>query len=228
MAPASASDTRRADALRNRRALVEAARAVFGARGLEAPLDEIARTAGVGNATLYRHFPSRCALVGAVFADTLQQVAAAAREALANPEAWAGFCEYVTFLCELQAADRGLADLLTTAITGAPELEELRGRAYTDFVRVVERAKARGGLRDDFQPEDVVLLLMANAGLVHRTAGVIPLAWRRILSYVLDGLRQTAATPAPHAPGQEAVREAMRSQAGLFDIPDRSASVTRT
>ena len=223
-APPPTSDTQRADAARNRRALLDAARAVFGDRGLEAALDEIARRAGVGNATLYRHFPSRCALVAAVFADTLHDVAAAARTALANPDPWDGFRDYVTFLCKLQAADRGLADLLTTAISGAPELEDLRANAYDDFVRIVERAKQAGGLRADFQPDDLVLLLMGNAGLVHRTAGAAPAAWERMLSYTLDGLRESAATSSAPSLGQDAVLQAMRSQTGMFDARDHAAT----
>lgn len=215
--PCAHVDPRRADAVRNRRALLDAARTVFGERGLEAPLDEIARRAGVGNATLYRHFADRCALVGAVFADTLEQVVAAAAKALANPDPWDGFVEHVTFLCELQAADHGLADLLTTAISGAPELEGLRAHAYADFARIVDRAKAGGGLRADFQPGDLVLLLMANAGLVRRTAAAVPDAWRRMLSYTLDGLREAAATPAPPSLCEEAVLAAMRSRSGMFD-----------
>jgi AcrR family transcriptional regulator len=207
---------RRADATRNRRALIDAARAVFGERGLNAALDEIARRADVGNATLYRHFPNRCALVAAVFAATLEDVGAAARRALADPDPWDGFREHVTFLCELQAADRGLADLLTSVITGAPELEALRAKAYADFARIVDRAKAGGELRADFQSEDLVLLLMANAGLIHRTAGAAPTAWRRTLSYVLDGLRSSAATSESRSPGAAAVRKAMKNQAALF------------
>jgi AcrR family transcriptional regulator len=206
----------RADAARNRRTLIDAARAVFGQRGLDAPLDEIARRAGVGNATLYRHFPTRCALVAAVFADTLADVVTAACRALDNPDPWEGFAEHVTFLCELQATDRGLADLLTTAITGAPELEALRTRAYDSFVRIADRAKAGGALRPDFQPEDLVLLLMANAGLIHRTAGAAPTVWRRLLRYTLDGLRAPAATTAPPSPGEAAVGTALAEQAKLF------------
>ena len=73
----------RADAERNRCQLMTAALAVFAERGLDAPLDEIARRAGVGNATLYRRFPTRCDLVAAVFAGTLREVIAAARQHLA-------------------------------------------------------------------------------------------------------------------------------------------------
>ncbi len=82
--PAGATLPLRSDAERNRRALVRAARAVFGERGLDAPLDEIARRAEVGNATLYRRFPTRCALLAAVFADTLEDVVAATERAIAE------------------------------------------------------------------------------------------------------------------------------------------------
>lgn len=196
----------RADAARNRQAIIEAARTLYGKRGLDAPLDEIARLAGVGNATLYRHFPSRCDLAAALFADTLRQVIEAAAQALDDPDPWQGFADHVRFLCRLQATDRGLADLFTTEVIGAPELEELRARAYQDFVRVAARARASGALRADFAPEDLALLLMANAGLVDRTAEVAPHAWERFIDLALDGLRSAAATPAARPPGRSAVQ----------------------
>jgi len=208
----------RSDAARNRAAIIVASRSLFGERGLDAPLDQIARLAGVGNATLYRHFPTRCALVAAVFAETLGDVGAAAQEALAQPDPWVGFTSYVTFLCRLQATDRGLADLLTTTITGAAELEELRARAYVDFARIVKRAKKTGGLRSDFQPEDLVLILMANAGLVHRTAATVPDAWSRLLSCTLAGLRGQSDTTLGPAVGEASVRRAMADQARLFGV----------
>jgi AcrR family transcriptional regulator len=202
----------RADAARNRQAIIDSARELYGQRGLDVPFDEIARAARVGNATLYRHFPSRCALVAAVFADTLRRVSEAAARALDNADPWDGFAGHVRFLCQLQATDRGLADLLTTAVVGAPELEALRASAYQDFVRIAQRAKASGALRADFVPEDLVLLLMANAGLVHRTADTAPNAWSRFIDLALDGLRTAAATPAARSPDPAAVRRAMRSR----------------
>jgi AcrR family transcriptional regulator len=206
----------RADAARNRGALIEAARAVFGQRGLDAPLDDIARHANLGNATLYRHFPARCELVAAVFADTLTDVVAAAQRALRHTDPWAGFTEYVMFLCELQATDRGLADLLTTSISGARDLERLRTAAYRDFALLVDRAKTSGALRTDFEPGDLVLLLMANAGLIHRTAASAPRAWRRLVGLTLDGLRAASATATPPALSAAAVRRAMSDQATQF------------
>jgi AcrR family transcriptional regulator len=208
----------RSDAARNRAAIIDSARSLFGQRGLDAPLDQIARLAGVGNATLYRHFPTRCELVAAVFADTLDDVLEVACQALANPDPWDGFTSYVTFLCQLQATDRGLADLLTSSITGAAELEELRASAYVHFARIVKRAKKSGELRSDFQPEDLVLILMANAGLIHRTADTVPDAWSRLLSCTLAGLRSQSSTTLGPVVGEPAVRRAMADQARLFGV----------
>jgi len=207
----------RTDAARNRRALTEAARDVFGERGLDAPFDDIARRACIGNATLYRHFPTRSSLIAAVFADSMQDIIDAGRTNLENPDTWAGFADHVLFLCSLQASSRALADLFTTAITGAPELEKLRRRAHDIFIRLANQAKEHGQLRADFQPEDLALILMANAGLIHRTANTAPDGWKRVVHYVLDGLREeSATTPAPPSPGLAAVRAAMAERASLL------------
>jgi AcrR family transcriptional regulator len=213
MSTAGSGEVRlRADAARNRQLIIDTARHVYRQRGLDAPLDEIARTAGIGNATVYRHFPTRCALVAAAFGDVLRRVIGQAEEALLDPDPWAGFAGHVTFLCRMQATDRGLADLLTTQATAAPELEELRGRAYRALVRLADRARAAGALRADFVPQDLVLVLMANAGLVHRTAEAAPQAWHRFSDLVLDGLRSSAAAPAAPPPSAMAVRRAMRQR----------------
>jgi AcrR family transcriptional regulator len=202
----------RADAARNRQAIITAARQVYGQHGLDAPLDDIARQAGVGNATVYRHFPTRCALVAAVFAETLQRIVNTAEQSLDNPHPWNGFAGHVRFLCQLQATDRGLADLLTTAVTGAPELETLRARAYELFVQLAERAKNSGDLRPDFVPQDIVVLLMANAGLVRRTVDAAPNAWQRFIDLHLDGLHGTTAATITASPDAEAIEQAMRQR----------------
>jgi AcrR family transcriptional regulator len=217
MALPQARDTRlRADAARNRQAIIDAARELYGERGLGAPLDEIARLAGVGNATLYRHFPSRCALAVAVFAGTLRRVIDVGAQALDDPDPWHGFAAHVRFLCQLQAANRGLADLFTTEVTGAPELDQLRARAHEDFVRIADRARASGALRADFVPEDLMLLLMANAGLVKLTADAAPQACNRLIDVALDGLRSAAATPAGHPPGHARVQRAMSKRGRIL------------
>jgi AcrR family transcriptional regulator len=203
----------RADAARNRQSLIDAAHAVYGQRGLDAPLDDIARYAGVGNATLYRHFPTRCALASAVFADTLHRVLDAAHEALRNPDPWAGFAAHVKFLCRLQATDRGLADLLTTEVAGAPELEDLRHRTHAAFARLARRARDSGQLRPDFVPQDILVLLIANAGLVHRTAQSAPNAWDRFTDLALDGLRAPAhPRHIAHPPTRQLMRQVMQNR----------------
>ena len=213
MPAATATEALRSDAERNRRALVEAAREVFGEQGLGAPLDEIARRANVGNATLYRRFPTRRDLVAAVFADRLTDHLRIVQDALEQPDPWTGFRDCVTEICRLQATDRGLADLLSMSVPEAQDLEEIRKQAHDGFVELADRARAAGSLRDDFELADLMLVLMANAGLVHRTAEDAPDAWLRFVSIVLDGLRADAATPAPPASDLEALRRAMRSQA---------------
>jgi AcrR family transcriptional regulator len=200
----------RADAARNRAAVVAAAREVFAEQGLDAPLDEIARRAGIGNATLYRRFPTRADLVAAVFADRMAEDLDAVAAALADPDPWRGFATYVRHLTELQARDRGIADLVTMDVSRAPEIERLRVRAYDQLVELAERARTAGALRPDVTAEDVALALMANAGLVERTEGIAAAASRRLVHLLLDGLRAEGATEGPPPPSMRRVRVAMR------------------
>src|SRR3954467_6209292 len=109
--------TLRADAARNRQAIVEAARAVFADHGLDAPLDEIAKRAGTGNATLYRRFPTRGDLLEAVFADRLAHHVAAVDAAPAIDDPWEAFASYVRSVGEMQAKDVGIADLVTMDVS---------------------------------------------------------------------------------------------------------------
>src|SRR3954454_16053424 len=189
----------RADASRNRAAIVEAARAVFAEQGLDAPLDEVARRAGTGNATLYRRFPTRGDLIAAVFAESMAEHLAAVEAGLADPDPWRGFASYVEAVGAMQARDHGIADLVTMNVS-APEIEELRARAYDGLVRLVARAHDAGVLRADFTDQDVVLLLMANAGLVERAHGITAEASARLIALLLDGLRAEAATTGTPAP----------------------------
>lgn len=200
----------RADAARNRAAIVEAARTVFAEQGLDAPLDDIARLAGTGNATLYRRFPTRGDLIEAVFAERMVEELDAVEAALANPDPWAGFASYVTTVGTMQARDRGIADLVTMDVTRAPEIEAVRARAFKGLVTLIARARATGALRQDFSSQDIMLLLMANAGLVERAHAISAQASARLIHVLLDGLRASAATTGPKAPRAAATEEAMR------------------
>lgn len=203
----------RADAARNRAAIVEAARQVFAEQGLDAPLDEIAQRAGTGNATLYRRFPTREDLVSAVFAERMAEHLAAVEAGLADPDAWNGFASYMRTVAAMQSRDRGIADLVTMDGPAVPYIERLRAEAFDGLVRLVERARCAGALRADFTTEDVVVFLMANAGLVERAHGVTAQASARLVHVLLDGLRSAAATDGPAAPTARRVRLAMRRNA---------------
>ncbi len=203
----------RADAARNRAAIVEAAREVFAEHGLDALLGEIARRAGTGNATLYRRFPTRGDLIAAVFAERMAEHLDAVEAALADPDPWHGFASYVEAAGAMQARDRGIADLVTMDVATAPEIERLRSRAFHGLVRLVERARSAGVLRADFTTEDVVILLMANAGLVERAHGITADASARLIHVLLDGFRAHAASDGPPVPGPRRMRLAMRRNA---------------
>jgi len=192
----------RADAERNRAAILAAAREIFAEQGIEAPLEEIAVRAGVGIATLYRRFPAREHLVAAALVEKVAAYAEAAERALADPDPWSGFASYVRQICELQADDRGLADLLSMALPADEQVEQIRARAHGTVVELVERAKAAGVLRADFAHEDLLILLIANATVVHVTRADAPDAWRRFVALALDAFR----LPGPPRPGGPAGR----------------------
>jgi AcrR family transcriptional regulator len=190
----------RVDAERNRVALLDAAREVFAEQGLEAPLEEIALRAGVGIATLYRRFPTRGQLVAAALVDKVAQYAEAAEQALAIGDPWAGFASFVERICELQADDRGLSDLLSMTLPTDDRIEQLRKVANQRVARLVVRAKATGQLRQEFVVEDLLVLLIANASVVHVTGQDAPDAWRRFVGLMLDAFGQAgepSSLPAP-------------------------------
>jgi AcrR family transcriptional regulator len=218
----------RADAARNRAALVAAAREVMAERGLEAALDDIARKAGIGNATLYRRFPRRIDLIAAVFADRMGDHARAVQAALDATDPWEGFRGYVEAAAELQVHDRGIADLITMDVSMAPEIEALRDQAFHGLVEVMERAKAAGALRADATPEDVVVILQANAGVVTRAHAAAGQASRRLMHLLLDGLRAEASTAGPTAPSPRRMRAAMREHSRRAGLLDQTSSVTPT
>ena len=180
---------RRADAKRNRTALAAAARDVFAEQGLDAPLEHVAKRAGVGIATLYRNFPTRAALLDFVVAETVTAHREIVRRALERPDPWQGLVGYLTEICELAAtADRSAGQ--TMAIAGS--------RVYPQLAELVARAQAAGRLRADVAPTDVLCLTVAIGRIIEVTQSIDPGAWRRQLALALDGFRPEAAHPLPH------------------------------
>jgi len=191
----------RRDARRNRDAIVAAALQVFCDHGLEAPLEEIARRAGVGIGTLYRRFPSRVELLDAVLADTVQAHVDAAEQALAMDDPWEGFAFYLEQTCRLQASDRGLNDIMSMRLPRATVVEAAKRRLYRLVQEIVVRAQQAGQLRADVTQEDLVFLHWANSRILQATrAAGAPDAWRRHLGLLLDGFRADRAHRLPEPP----------------------------
>jgi AcrR family transcriptional regulator len=199
----------RADAARNRAAIVAVARDVFAEQGLEAPLEAIAARAGVGIATLYRRFPTREKLVAAALVEKVAEYAEAARRALAVPDPWDGFAGFVEQICELQAGDRGLSDLLSMTLSADEQVEELRRTANELLITVIDRAKAAGTLREDWVGEDLVLLLIATAAVMDVTRTDAPEAWRRFVALALDSFTSRGSSPRPDPPSTAQLTRAM-------------------
>ena len=186
----------RADARRNREAVVKAARHVFSRDGREAQMDDIARRAKVGVGTVYRHFPTKEALLAAIAEDRFVEIAGYAREALEIEDPWEGFTTFLRRGAALNASDRALSQMLVEQ----PGTMRAAAMANTELwdatATLVERAKAAGALREDFDQQDIGLLMCGLSSL-NSKQWVGP-TWERVLALVLDGLRAEARrTPLP-------------------------------
>jgi AcrR family transcriptional regulator len=202
----------RRDAQRNRDLLVVAARQVFAERGLEVPLEDIAREAGVSIGTLYNRFPTRGALVDAALAGKVATAVELAGRAATKPDPWEGFAWFLERTCELQAADRGYNELCARSLPEATEIEALKAKGHALVLEIVDRAQRAGALRADFRDGDFAFVLWSVARTIEATGRHAPDAWRRHLAFMLDGFRAPAASPLPRrALAPEEVAEAMRN-----------------
>jgi AcrR family transcriptional regulator len=202
----------RADAQRNREAVLAAAGEVFAEQGLDAPLEEIARRAGVGIGTLYRRFPTRLDLVDAILATMVEAHVAVAEAALAIEDPWLGFVHYLEETGRLQATNRGINDMMSMRLPPAMRAEAAKKQVFELTARIVGRAQRSGQLRADVTQEDLAFLAWANTRIMQATHDVSPDAWRRHLGLLLDGFRADRAHPlAVPALTPRQVYRAMRS-----------------
>jgi AcrR family transcriptional regulator len=188
----------RADARRNREKVLEAARAVFAEQGRDAQIDDVARRADVGVGTVYRHFPTKDALLQALSDETFETIAAYARDALAREDAWEAFIDVMWFGAQRTAGDRGFSEILAASPNSMPP-QRCPGERDLNAsgAELMERAKAEGRMRSDVMIEDVGLL-MCGVGSASGMFHPLPDAWRRHLGIVLDGLRTEAASAPLH------------------------------
>jgi AcrR family transcriptional regulator len=178
----------RADARRNRERILAAAQRVFADKGHDAQMDDVAAKAAVGVGTVYRHFPSKEALLGALVAQKFAEFAANAREAQAIEDPWEAFSGAFWRNAELVAADAGVQYVMMSSAAVidyvAPQKEELEAA----MGELTARAKKAGVLRKDFAIQDYGMLMCGLCSTMNASA---PSAfdWRRHLEIILDGLR---------------------------------------
>jgi AcrR family transcriptional regulator len=187
----------RSDGLRNRDALLAAAREAFAEHGLNASLQQVARAAGVAIGTLYRHFPTRDDLLVAVFAEKLRIVADTGERALAHTDAWEGFVLFLETLCGLQAGDLGFNELASMDRPASGDAAQVRMHIHQLWRRLLARAQEDGAVRRDLTLNDMFVLLWSHSRIIDATYGVAPRAWRRHLHLMLDAYRAERAHPLP-------------------------------
>jgi AcrR family transcriptional regulator len=209
----SSPGTLRSDAARNRERILAAASELFAESGADLSVDEIARRAGVGHATVFRRFPTKEDLVVAMFEERLNEVARAAEEAEQLDDPWEGLKTAMEHIAGKQVSDRGLFEAVATEMIGSPKLREARHRVMEPFARLLRRAQEAGAVRDDLEPQDVIFLVTA-AGHAAPCRIDLPDVWRRYLGVILDGMRPAGASPlAPAAPTVKALDRALEEAA---------------
>jgi len=186
----------RADARRNRAAVLEAARRLFAEDGLEAQMPDIARAANVGVGTVYRHFPSKDDLIAALVAAHFDRVRLKAVECLERDDAWDGVSEFIRFTARIQAEDRGLTEVTSTRpemlgdaaeAAGLPELAD----------QLVKRAQRAGTLRRDLTWEDIPMIVCGLGTVTQHLAGPAAGRWPRLVEIIIDGLRAPGSAKLP-------------------------------
>ena len=190
--------TQRADARRNREAVLEAARKLMAKNGLDTQMDEIANEAGVGVGTVYRHFPTKEELIYALAELRFERLAEFAREAQTEADPGPAFERFLYRGAELQAQDRSHAEVMRDRPDAMRAGAEKAG--LLELVReLMTRAQEAGAIRTDAQAEDVPMLMCGLSTSTPANDGpfVSATSWRRFLGIVIDGLRAPGASELP-------------------------------
>jgi AcrR family transcriptional regulator len=179
---------KRADAVRNELKLVAAAREAFAERGAETSLEDIARRAGVGIGTLYRHFPTRPALLEAVYLDEVEQICRSADD-FAGVEPWEALTAWLRRYADFAATKRALFDELLPYIGQDAEVfQSCKTAIRTTGDALLDRAQEAGAVRPDVTFMDVARMV----GGIATIRAAEPEEIARILEVALDGLRPRA------------------------------------
>jgi AcrR family transcriptional regulator len=172
---------------------LEAAAEAFAAEGLGVSMVEIARRAGVGNATVHRNFSCKQQLLNELGQEWFDKRRVSALAALADPDPWQGFVSFVEDAMADGAANRAASDLYVIQLRGAQRLNGILGK-------LLRRAQAAGAMRSDATPQDIMTLMMGVKRTIEVTEDLAPEQWRRHLAVVLAGLHTDADGPLPGTP----------------------------
>lgn len=197
----------RADAARNRQALIDAAQRLFASRGLSVTLDDIAAEAGVNVATAYRHFANKHELLGAFVQAKIAEAVTIAEEAAAVEDPWQGLTEFFTRSLDLMTGSRGVHDLFAPGYA-AEELEKVDEQLQRPLRKLLKRAQQAGLVRRDVVTEDLGVLLQMLAAAADISSTDPAKLLRRYLQLILAGLRPSDTRLPGVAPTSAEVRAA--------------------
>jgi AcrR family transcriptional regulator len=190
----------RADARRNRERVITAAEVVFAEHGHDAQMDDVAKRAGVGVGTVYRHFPTKEALIEALAIDRFEKILSVGNEALLNPDPWEALTGALWAGAELTASDRSFTEIVGELAGPMALPEQLQREMNETYGELMRRAQESGDLRADLVLDDIPMF-MCGIGLATRKTHACPDAWKRHISIVIDGLRaSSASSELPSAP----------------------------
>jgi AcrR family transcriptional regulator len=186
----------RADARRNRKAVIAAAKRLFADEGLDAQMPDVAKAAKVGVGTVYRHFPTKEDLIAALAAERFERLAEKAREGIAAEDPWEGLCEFIRFSAQIQADDRGLCEVMGSR----PEV--MADSAYAVGLdelcnELVKRAQRSGDLRKDLDWQDIPMIACSLGRITPAEHGPAVGRWPRLVEIVIDGLRAPGSSKLP-------------------------------
>jgi AcrR family transcriptional regulator len=187
----------RADAARNRRLLLDAAANAFAESGLDVTVAEIARRAGIGKGTVFRHFATKEQLLVAIAADLYQRLRETGENLLSAEDPAAALLEFMTSVAEMHVTNRTLAQ-----VSGCDFLHDpTTAAAQTALTHVadalVDRARRADGVREDITGVDVLLLSAGACHAAEPLRALDPALWRRYLATIFDGMRPAGAHPLP-------------------------------
>ncbi|BCJ35957.1 TetR family transcriptional regulator [Actinocatenispora thailandica] len=187
----------RADASRNRRALLDAASAELAAHGLDASIARIAARAGVAKGTVFNHFPSKEDLVAEIFEDRVAGLVAAGERLRDAADPVEALLRFMTAGIELHTRDRSFCQAAGAIPRADPRVRAASERLARTAEELTGRARDSGAVRPDITGHDVVLLFTAAAQAATPLGDTVPDLWRRYLHLIFDGLRADGAHPLP-------------------------------